>query len=107
MLHNSDLGNILKENRLIEGFTQTELARASGLSKSYISRIERGVAFPTPQSLSQIAKPLALDKRDLLLYAACAVLNSTSYIDDTILDGILMALKGLKSESRKQYPVLS
>ncbi len=53
-------GEILKEARKEEHITQVELARRTGTSKSYISRIENGLIDPTVSSFMKIVNALNL-----------------------------------------------
>ncbi len=56
-----DLAVDLVARRREIGMTQTQLAAASGIAQSVISRIERGDANPTVKTVSAIAR--ALDAR--------------------------------------------
>jgi transcriptional regulator with XRE-family HTH domain len=58
-----DLAVQLIELRGRRGMTQTELATATGLNQADISRIERGAANPTEQTLLRIADALNADLR--------------------------------------------
>lgn len=51
------------ELREKHGLTQVELAAASGVPQSQISRIERGVVSPTGSTLARIAAVLNADVR--------------------------------------------
>lgn len=48
-----------------EGLTLDEVADLTGLSKSYVSRIERGERQPTPHTKVLIARRLGVEVRDL------------------------------------------
>lgn len=56
----------LRKARLGAGFTQLELAKKSGLSTNYISRIERADVSPTVETLEKLAKALKLNSSDIL-----------------------------------------
>ena len=61
-------GRLLKEQRKISQFTQADLALRSGIAKSFVSRLERGLACPTIDTVFRIANafdvpPEALVKR--------------------------------------------
>lgn len=43
------IGDYIKKNRKLKNMTIIDLANASGVSKSYISRIERNESNPWPQ----------------------------------------------------------
>jgi len=53
-------GTSLKEVRRNRWLSQIELASLSGVSQSEISRIERGVAEPTPRSLGKLMSALSI-----------------------------------------------
>ncbi|WP_018664686.1 helix-turn-helix domain-containing protein [Heyndrickxia acidiproducens] len=53
------IGNRIKELRLKKGLSINQLAERAGVSKSYISYIEREIRFnPSLEFLTKIAKPL-------------------------------------------------
>jgi DNA-binding XRE family transcriptional regulator len=47
-------GSIIKSNRIKKGLSQDELAKLSGTSKTYISRIENDLLIPEITTLSKI-----------------------------------------------------
>jgi transcriptional regulator with XRE-family HTH domain len=59
-------GTALRACRDRQRLTQEQLAERSGLSQKFIGEIERGVANPTIETLSQLASALAIDVADLL-----------------------------------------
>ena len=64
-----NLGQLLKQQRLVIPMTLQELARASGVSSSHLGRIERGERFPSAQILRRIAKPLGFEENELFTLA--------------------------------------
>ena len=54
------MGLLLQEARKEEHITQLELAKRTGTSKSYISRIENGLIDPTVSSFMKIVDALGL-----------------------------------------------
>jgi transcriptional regulator with XRE-family HTH domain len=58
--------------RSIRGWTQAQLAKASGLAATSISDYERGVGTPTYRSLQRIAAALGVSVPDLLALASIA-----------------------------------
>lgn len=54
------MGLMLQEARKEEHITQVELAKRTGTSKSYISRIENGLIDPTFSSFMRIVNALGL-----------------------------------------------
>ena len=65
----SDLGRIIKQQRLSLSLTLRELAARSGVSSSHLGRIERGERFPSARILRKLAKPLGFDEAELLTHA--------------------------------------
>jgi transcriptional regulator with XRE-family HTH domain len=60
------LGLRIKELRFEQTMTQEELAERSGMFRTYMSRVESGLANPTLTALHTLAKALNVDVRDLL-----------------------------------------
>jgi transcriptional regulator with XRE-family HTH domain len=58
----------LKELREQRGLTQEELAKASGLSISFIRAIEQGVNAPSFESIEFLAKALAVEEREFFSF---------------------------------------
>jgi ribosome-binding protein aMBF1 (putative translation factor) len=54
------VGARLLRHRLSAGLTQTQLAEASGVAQADISRIERGQANPTTDTLEALCAPLGM-----------------------------------------------
>jgi len=54
------IGAKLLDRRLAAGMTQRHLADASGIDQAEISRIERGQANPTAQTLQALGAPLGV-----------------------------------------------
>jgi transcriptional regulator with XRE-family HTH domain len=66
---NSDLGRIIKQQRIKVPLTLQELAAESSVSSSHLGRIERGERFPSARILRKIAKPLGFDEDELFTLA--------------------------------------
>jgi transcriptional regulator with XRE-family HTH domain len=66
---NSDLGKIIKQQRIKVPLTLQELAGESGVSSSHLGRIERSERFPSARILRKIAKPLGFHEDDLFTLA--------------------------------------
>jgi transcriptional regulator with XRE-family HTH domain len=66
---NSDLGKIIKQQRIKVPLTLQELAAESSVSSSHLGRIERGERFPSARILRRIAKPLGFDEDELFTLA--------------------------------------
>lgn len=54
----------LKQLRQQKGMTQEELAKASGLSISFIRAVEQGVNAPSFESIEVLAKALDVEARE-------------------------------------------
>jgi len=54
-------GRRLQDRRTKRGFSQEELAHRSGLHRTYISQLERGLKSPTVASIYAIASALEED----------------------------------------------
>ncbi len=66
---NSELGKVIKQQRIKVPLTLQELAAASGVSSSHLGRIERNERFPSARILRKIAKPLGFNEDDLFTLA--------------------------------------
>ncbi|KPF81151.1 transcriptional regulator [Brevundimonas sp. AAP58] len=60
------LGLRLQRLRQERGLSQEELADRSGLHRTYVSGVERGVRNPTISVLDKLAKGLAVTLQDLV-----------------------------------------
>ncbi|MGN0921478.1 MAG: helix-turn-helix domain-containing protein [Cellvibrio sp.] len=58
------VGNRLKQLREIQGFSQRELAKRSGITHSNISMIEQGQVSPSIQSINRILNALSVSPQD-------------------------------------------
>ena len=66
----SGLGEAIKEGRSALGISQEELAKRSGLHRTYVSDIERGTRNPTVGSIQRIARGLQMTVAKLFQEAA-------------------------------------
>lgn len=55
-----NIGQRLQEIRKNLGFSSTELSTRSGVAQSFISKVERGVAYPTTETLEKLLDALNL-----------------------------------------------
>jgi len=60
------LGANLKDIRISKNITQSELAYALNLDKSFVSNIENGKTNPTLSTISSLAKALGISTNELL-----------------------------------------
>ena len=63
-----DFARRIKELRAKRGLTQAQLAERSGVSHSYLSRIEIGMHQPTLEIIEKLAKALKVKPSALLEY---------------------------------------
>jgi transcriptional regulator with XRE-family HTH domain len=61
----ANVGDRLKEERTLKGWSQRDLAEESGTNVDTISGIERGQHEPRPSTLRKLAAALGLQVRDL------------------------------------------
>ena len=67
--NNTNLGRILKQQRVSLPLTLRELSATSGVSASHLGRIERGERFPSGSVLRKIAQPLGFEEDELFTLA--------------------------------------
>lgn len=61
-------GNKIKELRLLQKISQEELAFRSGLSKNYISDVERGTRNVSLKSIEKLANGLGINEKELFMF---------------------------------------
>lgn len=66
---NTNIHDFLQERRIEMKLSIQQLSQESGISASHISRMERGVRNPSPQTLDKLAVPLHVDYLTLLKVA--------------------------------------
>jgi transcriptional regulator with XRE-family HTH domain len=67
--HRGDLGEILRQQRVMMSLTLGELAEKSGVSASHLGRIERRERFPSGRILRRLAIPLGFEENELFALA--------------------------------------
>jgi transcriptional regulator with XRE-family HTH domain len=77
----TELGKILKQQRLSLPLTLRELSTMSGVSASHLGRIERGERFPSGSILRRIAKPLGFEEDELFTLAGYLSPSTPSVAD--------------------------
>lgn len=65
-MHKSLFGVVIKKIRLERGFTQEMLASLSGLERTFISMLERGIKQPSLKTISSLAKAVDMKNYELL-----------------------------------------
>jgi len=63
------LGRTIRQSRVLASLTLKELSRLSGVSPSYLGRIENTKRFPSAGVLRKIARPLGFDETELFVLA--------------------------------------
>ena len=64
-----NLGKVIKCQRVTVPLTLKELSEATGISLSYLGRIERGERFPSARTLRKIAQSLNFEEGELFTLA--------------------------------------
>ena len=67
--YKNNLGKILKQRRQATGLTLYEVSKGSGVSTSYLGRIEKGDRFPSAEILKKIAEPLGYNETEIFTLA--------------------------------------
>ena len=68
----STLGDLLRSRRETAGLSLTEMAAKLGISRPYLSRLERGeYSNPSPKVLIQLSKSLDILAEDLYAMTGC------------------------------------
>jgi transcriptional regulator with XRE-family HTH domain len=65
----NDLGEIIRQGRITQRLTLSQLSAASGVSSSHLGRIERGERYPSGSILRRIAEPLGFEENELFTLA--------------------------------------
>jgi len=65
-MHRSLFGVVIRKIRLEHGFTQEMLASHSGLERTFISMLERGIKQPSLKTISSLANAVGLKNYELL-----------------------------------------
>ena len=95
MGRNAVIASRIRELRQSIGFTQQDLSHASGLSRSYISRLEMGdIALPSRDKLRALATALNTSLDDLL--------QAAGFLDAPAEDN---ELPGLEVYLRRKYGI--
>lgn len=86
-----DLSKTLRNQRVSIPLTLQELSAMSGVSSSYLGRVENGERFPSARVLHKIAKPLGFDENELFTLAGYL----TSPPADVVGDDSSSSVRGL------------
>ncbi len=65
-MHKLSFGAVIKKIRLERGFTQEMLASHSGLERTFVSMLERGVKQPSLKTVSSLARAVGMKNYELL-----------------------------------------
>ncbi len=89
------LAGRIRELRAARNWTQQDLSRASGLTRSYISRLEMGdIALPASEKLRALASALGTSPDDLL--------QAAGFLDSPLLSD---ELPDIKIYLRRKYAI--
>ncbi len=80
----TNLGEIIKQQRVMISLTLHELAGKAGVSSSHLGRIERGERFPSAHVLRKIAKPLGFEENELFALAGYLSLHTPSLGEESL-----------------------
>jgi len=65
----TDLGEIIRQGRVTQRLTLSQLSAMSSVSSSHLGRIERGERYPSGSILRKIAEPLGFKENELFTLA--------------------------------------
>ena len=80
----ANLGEIIKQQRVMMSLTLQELAGRAGVSSSHLGRIERGERFPSAHVLRKIANPLGFGENELFALAGYLSLCTPSLGEESL-----------------------
>lgn len=97
-------GKKIRDLRLKRGLSLTELSRLSGVSKSYLSFIERGKQTnPSLEVIEKISKALKIDLQTLITTQTKNIKNSGPEIDREVIQLALeMSNSNIDKEKLRQ-----
>ena len=82
--YNYCIGQLIMDARKQEGFTQTELADKLGVSKSYISRVEKGQIEPGVGTFFRMINALGLRLEIVkTMFSSTGVRQPVKYLSDS------------------------
>ncbi len=93
-------GNAVREKRLELGFSQEALAEASGLHRTYVSDVERGLRNISMESIEKIARALKLSVSSLFDRAGYGA-SSKRQVEILLVEDNLHDLKKVREVLRK------
>ena len=79
-----NLGEVIKQQRVMMSLTLQELASKAGVSSSHLGRIERGERFPSAHVLRKIAKPLGFEENELFALAGYLSPRASNLGEETL-----------------------
>ena len=80
----NNLGELIRQQRVAIPLTLQELATRSGVSPSYLGRIERGERFPSARILRRIAEPLGFEENELFALAGYLSPRASNLGEETL-----------------------
>lgn len=99
-----DIAERIKSLRVSSGYSANRLATISGISQSYIRKLENGECVPTVETLSLICDALHIDLADFLgmeeddsaNYRKLRALKLIGHLSDDQLDGLIKLINPLE-----------
>jgi len=98
--HLLKVGAFIREQRRMVQLSQRELARAAGLSDTYLSQLERGLHEPSIRALKAIAKGLNISAEQLISLTASMGAGGTADDDAVEVD----TEAAIRSDTRLSEP---
>lgn len=102
MKSNLEYGHFIKRNRIASGYrTKRELAEATGISESTISRMEAGKNRPSPENIELLAKALHTTSVTELM-VVCGYWDENTWQNSEI--GVVYKTGGDEGDQIKETP---
>ena len=95
------LGKNIKFLRFHRQYSQADLAEKADISITFLSNIERGLKFPKPDILSQIAKGLEVEVSEL--FKTEIIPNDSKEIIDRFSEDVSKKVNQAMKDVFKQY----
>jgi transcriptional regulator with XRE-family HTH domain len=90
-------GELIKQEREQNGWTQAELARRAGLAKQVVSNIERGSVIGSINTLAAVAHALDLPMHDIINVGFGPLTHQQQVLDATVSS----LIRKMKPENQK------
>jgi transcriptional regulator with XRE-family HTH domain len=100
------LSDNLKKLRTHRELSQTELAKEANISTNFLSEIERGIKWPYPKTLQNLAEALGVEVYEFFRPINAENLNIEEYINQFSTDTAIIVKKSIKDaffNIKRQY----